>query len=182
MSWLSDRTGIHINLGDAAKTAAKVAPLAAFIPGVGPLASAALGGLGAIASKIPGAGAVTDYVHDHPGIGDALGGALGKVGDFVTGNGGRNALGLAQGANAALLQSKANGYAQQAFDRANDSYNERAPLRAMALSKLTNPQAPDLGSLSRIQSTGSPYATGQKAPSLAQTPFSPAPLRAFAGR
>ena len=61
---------------------------------------------------------------------------LGQAGQFLTGNGGMNALGVAQGINAAQLQQKSNQYATNAMGDVNASYNERAPLRAQALGVL----------------------------------------------
>lgn len=76
------------------------------------------------------------------------GGILSGIEGFLTGNGGKNALGIAQGVNAALNQKQSTDYAKQALGSVEDAYNAKAPLRAQGLSTLASSQ------------TGNPYATG----------------------
>ena len=66
-------------------------------------------------------------------------GLLGDLGSFITGNGGKNALGIAQAINAAAQMSKSQGYATDAYNAANNQYNANAPLRK---SKRLRPSRP----------------------------------------
>ena len=167
MSWLSKITGIGISPHgvkiDPLKALGTVAGLAT--GGIGGAAIGALksGALGAIGHAIGGqdgqevAGAIPDAamgIHDSGG----LSGLLGKAGDFITGNGGRNALGVAQGINAAMQQRKSGQLANEALAQARSSYAERAPLRAQGLQQLMNPQTQDLTPLRAVMSQGNPYA------------------------
>ena len=92
-----------------------------------------------------------------------IGGLLGGVGDFVTGNNGLNALGIAQGINAANLQKQSTQYAKDAMGQVQGSYNERAPLRAQGIQGLLNPQTQDISELSAIRgraAQGAPSTQG----------------------
>lgn len=82
---------------------------------------------GKIAGALTGGGSPT-----------SLGSILGDAGQWLTGNGGKNALGLAQGINAAQLGAKENQYAQDAANTVNQSYNDRAPLRVAGLQGMLN--------------------------------------------
>ena len=87
--------GIGNALGSIGKTVAKIAPIAAsFIPGIGPIASAAIGGI----SGLMGGG----------GIGGALSGALGGLGGF-------GGLGNMIGGSFGGLMSSAGGMLDGAF-------------------------------------------------------------------
>lgn len=90
------------------------------------------------------------------GFVQGLEGLLGKAGGFLTGNGGLNALGVAQGVNAALQQKKAEDYAKNALGAVTQSYNERAPLRAQGIQSL------------QTAMKANPFATGtpQRTPSV----------------
>lgn len=92
------------------------------------------------------ANAPAEQNQGHSGIMGSLEGLAGKAGDFLTGNGGKNALGVAQGLNAFLEQKKSTDLAKQALGSIEGSYNQRAPLRAQGLSMLANSQV------------GNPYA------------------------
>lgn len=92
-------------------------------------------------SHVPGLSGIEGFLKGHGGD------ALGSLGGFVTGNGGMNALGIAQGINAAGLQNKADNYAKQAVGGVQDSYNQRAPLRAAGVQSMLNPQTNDLSGL-----------------------------------
>lgn len=135
---------------------------------VGQVAKGALGALGGGSSAGGAAGAASAasglIPHNAEGgidWGKLASGAAGGVGDFLTGNGGLNALGAAQGVNAAMLGKKSSDFANKAFDLQNDSYTQRAPLRALGMQRLTTPTAPNI---SGIQAT-----TGAN-------PFAPRPL------
>lgn len=132
------------------------------IPGVGgALASgagavgSALGSLGGAAkgalSAIPGASGVAGAIEGAAGAlpgasslgSSSLGGlvkeGLGKAGEFLTANGGRNALGIAQGVTTALQQKKANDLANRALKSSEGAYAEKAPLRAAGMAGLMRP-------------------------------------------
>lgn len=164
MSWLSKATGIHLNLGPVSAAtngigdlAMKAAPLAALIPGVGP----AIGGL---LGAIPGAGAVA-------GAASKLGSipGLGSAASWLTGNGGKNALGLAQGINAAMLGQKSNEQARNAMGSVQSSYDERAPLRAAGIAGASNPGQGIAARIAALPQGANPYARPQmpQAPQIA---------------
>lgn len=179
MSWLSQITGVHVSpkgfsvepaklLGDAAALA---------IPGVGgelskiPLIGSALGGL---ANKVSGAGHAPAIAAAMPMIKNAVGsapatagadqsgggGILNSLEGLLTGNGGLNALGAAEGVNAAMQQKQSTNYAKSALGGVQQSYDARAPLRAAGIAGLTNPQIPSLSGLSSIAGRN-PFASGQ---------------------
>lgn len=101
---------------------------------------------------IPGLSGLEGFVNDL-GLGKAVSG----LGNFVTGNGGMNALGIAQGINAAALQNQSSGYAKDALHGVQDSYNQRAPLRVAGIQGMLNPQTNDIGSLT---AHSGPYGKG----------------------
>lgn len=156
MSWLSNLTGVHLNLGPISAAtngigdaAMKAAPLAGLIPGVGPL-------LGGILSHVPGAGAVQEAAGHIPGLGAAA--------DWLTGNGGKNALGIAQGINAASLQSKSNDYAKNAAGSVSNSYDTRAPLRAAGQAAMLNPGQGIAAKIAAVPRGANPYAQAPAGP------------------
>lgn len=107
-------------------------------------------------------GEINDFAKKYvPGLsgveGMVKGGAGGGLGGLLTGNGGLNALGLAQGINAAGLQNKADDYAKQAVGGVQDSYNQRAPLRVAGVQGMLNPQTNDISSLT---ANSGPYGKG----------------------
>lgn len=112
--------------------------------GVSPLDIVKTGGLNYLGGKIggfdiqPGEGvtSLSDLAKKFGGGGG--GGGLGGIGDFLTGNGGMNALGIAQGVNAAQLQKKSEDFANKSLGAVEQSYNERAPLRTMGVSSIQN--------------------------------------------
>lgn len=152
------------NIGDVAKDVQKAIAIATAATGAGaavapgaipispstgvPSTSPAPGGT---PSGAPGASSITDLLGKIPGIG----GLLGKAGDFVGGNGGLNALGIAQGVNAAQLGKQSTDYANQARDLSMSNWTQRAPLRAQGLAGLTSTAQPDLSSLNV---GGNPFA------------------------
>lgn len=88
-------------------------------------------GLGAAGT---GVGGVADAAAGSSGGG--FGGLIGQAGHFLTGNGGKNALGVAQGISSVLDQQKANNYAKDALGTVEGSYAQRAPLRAQGVQQL----------------------------------------------
>ena len=103
---------------------------------------------------------VESFLKSHAG---GVGNALGSVGSLLTGNGGINALGAAEGVNAAMQQRQANNYAKSALGGVQQSYNERAPLRTAGIQGLLNPQTPSIQGLSSIAGRN-PFASGAPAP------------------
>lgn len=145
------------------------------IPGVGGALAKIPGvsALGGAVSSIPGIGAVESVLKGAAPAAAAAGGAsagapaqgagtnpglLQSLEGFLTGNGGANALGIAQGVNAATLQQKSNDYAKNALGTVQQSYNDRAPLRAAGLAGMLHPQTPSLAPLQSVMQTGNPYA------------------------
>lgn len=119
-----------------------------------PLAAGAASTMGGGAGK-PGAGGF-----QMPSMGQVGSGALGALGSaagWLGENGGKNALGLAQGVNAAMLEKKAEDYAKNAQGSVQQSYNERAPLRAAGIQGMLKPQIPDLSGLTGMAGRN-PYA------------------------
>lgn len=162
MSWLSswlDRQGgvgraINAVGGPIVNLGGRVA---GEIPGVGTVVRAgqALGGL------IPGGPSQRPQSvsgMQGGGIGGAIGGALGAAGNFLGGNGGLNALGLAQGANAAMLGQKASNFADMAAKNVDENFQSRAPLRVAGMEGMLRPQIADTSALRRISARGNPFA------------------------
>lgn len=87
------------------------------------------------------AGAPAEQNQGSSGILGSLSGLAGQAGNFLTGNNGANALGTVGAISAYLNQNKANDLAKQALGSVEQSYNERAPLRAQGLASLANSQA-----------------------------------------
>lgn len=136
------------------------------LAGMGAQSVAGLLGGGAAGAGAGAAGGAASAIPDsaipaagHGGVLGSLEGLAGKAGDFLTGNGGKNALGIAQGINAALQQKQANDYAKQALGSVEGSYAERAPLRAQGIKGLLQ------------SNTGNPYASG--------SPTAPMPVRGY---
>jgi hypothetical protein len=115
---------------------------------LGAVGGGAKGAAGTVAGKAGGL-----IPHDADGSvnwlggGGLLGQAAGGIKDTLMGNGGLNALGIAQGLNAANLGKQSTDYANKAFDLQNNSYQERAPLRALGLQGLTQPKAPNMAGI-----------------------------------
>lgn len=116
-----------------------------------PAGVSALGASSAIPDAAMGLGGAAGAAAGTGGAGGLLGGIeglAGQAGNFLTGNGGKNALGIAQGVNAALQQKKSTDYAKDALGSVEAAYNAKSPLRAQGLGTLAGTQA------------GNPYATG----------------------
>lgn len=146
----------------------------------GGITTGGLGALGGLAGKIPGISSLEGAVGSLPGVSAVEGalskipglqsiegllkgqngqpGVLGELGSFLTGNGGKNALGLAQGVNAAMLQKQSSDYAKQAMGDVQNSYNERAPLRSAGIQGMLNPQTGANAAIAGLPQTGNPYA------------------------
>lgn len=137
------------------------------IPGIGGALASGAGAIGGALSHIPGAQSIESILGGGGGAtaagasaipdaamglptsvsgGGGVGGLIGKAGSFLTGNGGKNALGVAQGISSVLDQQKANNYAKDALGTVEGSYAQRAPLRAQGVQQLLASQQ------------GSPYA------------------------
>lgn len=177
MSWLSERwgngpsmSGLKSSIKGTAKTVAKIAPYAAgaaLIPGVG----GALGGaIGGALGRVPGLSGLLS------GGGSDGKGSLGVIGDLagkaksIPGLGSilSNPDALAAGAGlfmGAKDDARARGLEERGIEYATDAYDEREPLRAMALSGLLKDQAPDL-SARFPQDAGNPYAMKRKVPGV----------------
>ncbi len=131
--------------------------------GAAALAGGALGKLGGTAAQAlmnrGGAGAADPggdtYNPDAAGVtlpntdtggggidwGGLLKSGVGDIGGFLTGNGGKNALGLAGGINSALLQKKSTDLANQAVTQAQEQWKAKAPLRAQGLAGMSGTAA-----------------------------------------
>jgi hypothetical protein len=117
------------------------------IPGIGGALAGGAGAIGGAGSSI-GSG-IARAAHSIPGISSlagkfggevaehgGFGGLLKSAGGFLTGNGGKNALGLAQGVQSILDQKKAGQYANDALGAAQNTYNQGAGLREAGLQGL----------------------------------------------
>jgi hypothetical protein len=130
---LIEGDGLHDSLKNAAVEGIKnygLGKIASAIPGVSSAESAISSKLGGI----PGVQGIQSAMHSAPGIPGVQG-----IQDFLTGNGGKNALGLAQGVNAALLQKKSNEFANNAMGSVQSDYDSRAPLRQAGQAAMLNP-------------------------------------------
>lgn len=151
--------------------------IASHIPGVSSVEGWLGGGAGAGAAGAAGqaaggaaGGSLNDISNAAVGsIGQAPsagGGFLSSAARWLTGNGGKNALGLAEGVNAAMMGRKANQLQNRALGTAQQAYAERAPLRQAGMQGMLHPQTP---SLTPLADPGNPYAK-QIPPMLPQTP------------
>lgn len=158
------------------------------LPGVGGALGGLLGAIpgasavGSALSSIPGVGAITSGIGKINDIADKVGGSAlgdaaralnggkaltlgnlaGEAKSAVTGNGGLNALGIAQGVSSILDQKKAGDYANKAVNTAQSAYDAKAPLRAQSLEQLLHPQAPDLSNLQGIAGQLAPSAVAAR--------------------
>lgn len=156
MSWLSNIVGKAPIIGSAINSVAHnvVDPLARAAVSKIPGGSLALGAGDLIGKMIPGG----------PGSG---GPSLQGLGDFLGGNGGKNLLGLAQGVNAAMLQHKSNGLANNALGSVQSDYDSRAPLRQAGQAAMLHPEAGLQARIAALPQGANPYAhpaTPQVAP------------------
>lgn len=171
MSWFSDRVGIH--LGNVGAPVGMALGSLVGMPTVGAALGGAVGGMGhgdGLGSSLMqgatgaiGAGGLSKI----PGLGSIPG--IGSVSDFLGGNGGMNALGLLQGANAAYLGNKSTGLANNALNTQRDLFNEAAPLRQAGIAGMLNPGAGVAPKIAGIQAQNhNPFATPMPAtPSVA---------------
>lgn len=83
---------------------------------------------------------------------------LGDIGTFLTGNNGLNALGIAQGANAAALGQKSSNFGDLAAKGADARWNAQAPLRAKGIQGMLAPAPIDLSGLQAQRQVGNPFA------------------------
>lgn len=121
------------------------------------LASTANAGGGA---TLPGASTVAGLAGKVAGGGSSPSSGGGIL-DFLTGNNGLNALGIAQGVNAAQLGEKANNYADQAANLATSRWNAQQPLRTAGVAGMLNPVSPITPP---AMPGGNPFAMPQPAP------------------
>lgn len=129
------------------------------IPGAGKVTGFVdkMGGLGQFLpqGKLPGAQSVQDIL---AGLGGNLGQAAGAAGNWLGGNGGMNALGAAQGLNAAMLGQKSSNFADMAAKNVDEAWKQRAPLREAGVAGMLNPKTVDTSALRRISARGNPFA------------------------
>jgi hypothetical protein len=118
--------------------------------------------IGAAVSHVP---IVGDIYNAAKGIAGAFGDSPSVQGakDFLTGNGGQNALALAQGANAAYLGKKSSDYADNAMGSTQANWDERAPLRNAGMSGHAQPR-PRHRVQDRRLPNRNPYATHPVSP------------------
>lgn len=89
---------------------------------------------------------------------DGAGSVLGVAGDFLTGNNGLNALGIAQGLNAANLSKQSTDYAKQAGDIGMQNWKMGEEMRNQGKAGLLNPKQIDLSGLQAQRQVGNPFA------------------------
>lgn len=113
------------------------------------------GGGGGFLDKLKGAltGALT-------GGGGGLGGALGSIGGFLSNNKDNLLMGGALAASIADA-NRARGLQEKGLNYATDAYDQRAPLRAQAMSALQNPQQTNLASTFATRGNNPYAATGR---------------------
>lgn len=143
------------DLGGASHPQKAIAGTVAGTAGV--LGGAGALGLGPAAGGVAGAeGSGAAGTLGSLGAGGALGGALGLGGDVLDALK-AHGIDAARLANEIYLQKKSMDFANQANQDVRQSYDERAPLRALGLQGLTKPTAPDLSGLNRTRTVGSVY-------------------------
>jgi len=89
---------------------------------------------------------------------DGAGSVLGAAGDFLTGNNGLNALGVAQGLNAANLSKQSTDYAKQAGDIGMQNWKMGEEMRNQGKAGLLAPKQIDLSGLQAQRQVGNPFA------------------------
>lgn len=89
----------------------------------------------------------------------AIPGMIGGLAKDALGGGGLGStlLGGAELLNAANLGRESSEYADKAFNLQNDSYQQRAPLRALGMQRLTNPAAPNVSGM-QATTAANPFA------------------------
>ena len=145
-----------MGLGDFLKGVVKVgAPIVGTALG-GPIGGALGGALG---------GAVTaggEEPQAQPSIGSAAqaanGGLLDTAKRFITGNGGMNALGLAQGLGAVYAGKKAGDYAGDALQSVKGAYDANAPLRDAGRQQMLHPEQGIQAKIAAVPRGANPYA------------------------
>lgn len=151
--------GIGFDLGNAAQGAVQGAASGALGAGVGNLLRPTAAGF---AASIPGAPATAGGLGATPGIaapaGGGLSGMLGKAKDWALGNGGRNLLGLAQGAYGVYQQAQGQQAMRDAARRDAARWAEGAPLREAGRMGMLNPIPADTSSLDVLAGQGNPFA------------------------
>ena len=140
-----------------------VGKLASHIPGVAKVGDMLKGAVShvpggsrtvnAVASRLPGVTSVGSMLG---GGGGADGGGGGGFSGFLS-KYGTPALLAAQGLNAANLGRQSSQYGKDALSSVQQSYAERAPLRAKGLAAMLNPASPNLSALRTVASSN-PYA------------------------
>lgn len=163
------RFGSTFDVGDAARGYAtgRLANMGADVvksklPGIASAGGPSLGGVGSGASDVANAnvgsggggfGGILNKIKGLPGVSSAA--------NFLTGNGGLNALGTAQGVNAALLNQKALEYAKNAEGTAMSQWNKNASLRDAGRAGMLAPKpSVDTSFLPGIRKAGNPFAWG----------------------
>lgn len=159
MSWLSEalkRNKLDV-LNKIAKPIQAVAnPIVNNIPVVGAVKQ----GLEAVGDYIPPiSGKLPGITPATPTTGGASPDLAALLSKFLTGNNGLNALGTAQGVNAALLNQKAIQYAKDAEGTAMSAWNKNAPLRDAGRAGMLAPKpSVDTSFLPGIRRAGNPFA------------------------
>ena len=165
--------GHNHNLGSAALSAGAAYGGGKLLSGLGKAA----GGLPGVSAITDAARGVENAVPGLSGAADAIGGAgkavgnwwdqnvkqpmqagadasgfklpgLSDIGKFATGNGGLNALGIAQGLNAANLMNTSQGYAKQAANLGLQNWSANQGIRDAGRAGILNPQTPNTSFLS----------------------------------
>lgn len=145
-------------LGGLGKVLGGVGKVASFIPGVGNIAGAALGGLGALASGEGIKGALASAAMNAiPGGGavKGAGGLLKTIGGAAL-KAAPGILGSISAAQGAKQQGQANKLNQQALALRQQQYADFAPIRALGIQGLQNTQRPDLTAI--YQNKQNPFA------------------------
>jgi hypothetical protein len=153
-------TPLQKTIGTGVDAAAGGIGLAGLLGGgaaTGAASGAATGATGAAAGAPT---SLASLLANIPGIGGLLSG-------LVKGAGGASGLidkglGAAQLVNAANLQKQSTGYAKNAMDTANQSYDSRAPLRLAGVQGMLHPTpSSDVSGLSNIAAAGNPFAANR---------------------
>lgn len=113
-------------------------------------------------AALPGAG--TPIAAPASGGGFSLGGIANKAKDWLTADGGRNAIGLAQGAYGVYQQSQGMDRMRDAANRDTARWNYGAPLRDAGRAGMLNPIPADTSSLDALAGIGNPFARPNPSP------------------
>lgn len=156
------RGGIGLDLGDAARGAVEGAAAGSIGKMAGgllqPTPASFAASIPGAPSSVPMSGMATPPIAAPSGGGFSLSGIAGKAKDWLTADGGRNALNALSGAYGVYQQAQGQQMMRDAAGRDVARWNYGAPLREAGRAGLLNPVPADTSSLDALVGQGNPFA------------------------